>query len=235
MSRTSLMLTAIAMTALAGCSTPKVTERAVATATASAVSPAARLLAKPSHCRLGNTAKQLWPIFAISLTDLETGPDSNWHILRDHNLYPTNPAITIDEKDRFKITDGATAGELTLVHMRPKSGKYDEIARAKIELDGSLWAKGRAVSKATGTEVGDYFLFRIPDNYNNRSGKCGHPNNKATNCASIHIEYFQFGDKPNEKFRPAVGTTVKQIAGTVTCKKVYFETDDGDGDIGPDH
>lgn len=233
MSRTSLVLAAIAMTSLAGCSTPKMAERAVVTATASAVSPAARLLANPSHCRFGKAIDHLWPIFAISLADLKTGPDSNWYILHDFVLYPPNPGIKIDEEDRFKITDGATADELNLVHTRPKTGK--EIARATIKMDGSLWAKGRAVSTATGKEVGDYFVFRIPDNHNNGSRKCEHPNgDKTKKCASVHIEYFQDGDTANDPFRPVVGTTVKSIAGAVTCKPIAQETDDGDGDIGPD-
>lgn len=233
MSRTSLVLVAIAMTSLAGCSTPKVTERAVATATASAVSPAARLLANPSHCRFGKAINHLWPIFAVALADLKTGPDSDWYIVHDFVLYPPVRAIEIKKEDRFKITDGVKADELTLVHSRPTTGK--EVARATIRMDGPLWATGRAVSTATGKEVGDYFVFRIPDNHNNRPKECKHPNNSAANCASVHIEYFQDGDTTNDKFRPVVGTTVKPIAGTDTCEIVAFETDDGDGDIGPDH
>lgn len=233
MSSTSRIVAVIAMASLAGCNSIKSNDRSKDFVASG--SRAATLLTNPTHCRHGKAPDHRWPIFTITTADLKSGKDHNWHILHDFAMRPANPELVIDPKDRFIIIDGAKSDELSLVHTREISGKYKEIARATITIKGAmLWASGRAVLKTSGKEIGDYFVFRIPDNLNNRTKKCEHPNNYgAISCPSLHVEYFEDTDIKNLPFKPVLGTNVKPTSSAASCI-ISFETGDGDGDNGPD-
>lgn len=233
MSKTVRIVAAIAVASLAGCNSIKSNDRSKDFAPSG--SRAATLLANPTHCRYGKAPDHRWPIFTITVADLKSGKDHNWHILHDFAMRPPKPELVIDPNDRFIIVDGAASGELSLVHTREISGKYQEIARGTLTMNASmLWASGRAVLKTTGKEIGDYFVFRIPDNQNNHTKKCEHPNNYgAASCPSLHVEYFEDSDIKNLPFKPVLGTNVKPTSSAASCI-ISFETGDGDGDNGPD-
>jgi len=189
----------------------------------------------PTHCRISGPV-QRWPIKAISSSDLESGPNRNWEIVHDYATGTESPKIRIGATDRFKIASTGASGEMQLEHY--KKGQADPTASALIKIDsvGKLWARGRAKLRGANDSIGEYYVFRIPDNHHNVSQKCMHSKGDITlPCSTLHFEYFEDDDDDNIQEKPVLDYNVIKITEEAPRSEKLLQTGDGDGDNGPDN
>lgn len=187
--------------------------------------------ADPTHCRKPTDQKYQWRVVPSTNADFVSPLNKHWQIVSDYR--PGVPAaISIEEKDRFEITD---SGGLKLVHLKSVQGNYEPFARADLTLGGGgLWASGDAKLESSKQDVGEYFVYQLPMRDSTHGyGKCKYPGATSASCRSLHFEYFDDQDSAVQKDKPKIGVNVVEQQDPALCKHTGDQTDDGDGDLGP--
>ncbi len=141
------------------------------------------------------------------------------------DLYP-NPAPDPNSIEFEKMDEVRTSrnpdGTISLVHSRGSV----EIGRGTLRLKDRYWASGDAYKN--GSPIGLYVMFLLAD-----SATCGHPGQNGSSCRSAHFEFFHKDDDYNNKVNlPVLLYNVTLESSCVTLAP--RQTDDGDGDLGPD-
>lgn len=188
-----------------------------------------------THCRIGTVENSRWPISKIEEPDIKSGDKRNYEIVEE---YKDSPAarITFDKGDRFKIESANATAPVILKHFR----KATEIARATIKIDqtSGLWASGEAFKTGETESVGEYFVFRTRD-ADGTPWACRHSKNKGGSCRTLHFEYFDSKDTADilDKKPKLADNNVVELSKAPGCEEYggSAESDDGDGDEGPDN
>lgn len=203
-----------------------------------AFSPPAAAQAKVD-CRMPNGANDSgWIIVRSTSTDLTSLPGYNYEIVRDY--IPSRPMpLEIRLRDRFVVTS-ASDDRLLLVHQRQHALKgYRAIAESALTLDSSgLWARGPALHGTLG-QVGEYVIYKLKDSGTQGGATtCKHSKHAQDGntgvCRSLLIEYFDDYDAANFPKKPEHNTNVFEGILSTKCVRPIAETDEGDGDHGPD-
>ncbi|MCB1601316.1 MAG: hypothetical protein KDI66_14965 [Xanthomonadales bacterium] len=172
--------------------------------------------------------KHSWVIYSTDTTALASDPGSSYEVVSDHK--PVKSIIS--RHDNFRLTKNAD-GTLDLSHHQ----KTSFLNSALLGMDGDgIWAHGRTTADAK--IPGEYFIFKIKDRGIDSNFLCRHRNAKKTNdpdaCKAIHIEFFADSDPWNKDDKPVLNVNVRPISAPQECLEGGAQTDEGDGDHGPD-
>lgn len=188
-----------------------------------------------THCRFGPPSGGSWQISPIKYADILSGSKRNFEVVVPYKN-STKARIKIEEHDRFTIESAAATGPASLTHFKLISGAYTVVGRATIEIEktNTLWASGDAIEEKGKTQVGEYFVFRVPDS-DGTPRNCKHSKN-PTSCQTLHIEYFDATEGPvvlNQRPK-LVAKNVEPLKDVSACGDGNAESGEGDTDEGPD-
>jgi hypothetical protein len=186
---------------------------------------------KPTHCRLG-PSDYMWPIVpAKTASDIVNAAGYDYEIVATYPMSPSSVPIALG--DRFILEAHSTDRRRFKLTHSNKLGT--PIAWSNLSLDGTnLWAKGDARLHGSKDVIGEYIVYRIPDNWAPRPRVCKHSPPTPPTCRSVHIEYFEETDGTNMPMKPELKAgSVEAISATQRCEPAAMETSEGDGDEGP--
>lgn len=200
-----------------------------------------------THCR--SVGHRDWLIREATVAEFSTKKGRNYEVL--NGIGKEDSDIEIRADDRFhlkKLLDGRIA--LRQMRSDTLTGDYTTVVgTATLTVDSSsLWARG-AAHMPDGRQVGEYVVFRTPDSGTPTSRRCMHAGrNQADRCDTMLFEYFDDDDKESFAQKPFVKQSlnpspnpsphdkpnVYPVDANGNCRSLMQETQDGDGDEGPD-
>lgn len=202
-----------------------------------------------THCR--SVGHRDWLIREATPAEFSTKKGRSYEIRAGVGKEDSDIKIRTD--DRFhlkKLLDGRIA--LRQMRTDALTGEYTtEVGFATLTVDSSsLWARG-AAHMPDGRQVGEYVIFRTPDRGAQVQISCMHSGREPgaeDECYTMLFEYFDDDDKesfrhkpflnhnqnPNPKPDPTDKPNVFLVDANRPCNARMLETQDGDGDEGPD-
>lgn len=194
-----------------------------------------------THCRIGHedrgNRELHWKITRIStIDDLVSQENNHYQLIETYsNNYIGNPSVSIKQDDKVWTKKNGER-TLSLTFLGHSNGIPNELRTSELTLDGdNLWASGD-IRDEQNQVLGTVVLYLRPDRE-----YCMHSNVKpvvpGTNnpsCRRVLVEYFDKKDDESRKDFPKYSATGQNVFdGLSKCTGGGDETNDGDGDEGP--